>query len=77
MTLSSTTHATVEQVEAAIATAAADYGDELERIRQLLLAPVRAEVKRQNAIARRNYAARRKKLELYRDALKAEGPGDD
>ncbi len=76
MSLSSETGATVDQVRQALDDAAEAYQLELDAIKETLLAPVTAEVKRQNAAARKRYNLRRKKLTLYLDALLSEGGCD-
>jgi len=72
MTLSEITHATEEQVEEAIERLHAAYRLRLKVHRR----EVMKEMTEWNARLRREFRARHKKLMAYRDALKAEGPGE-
>ena len=72
MSLSELTGATVEQVEAVLVELEAVYRLELKLLREKALAVLKG----QNAVLRKSFAVTRKKLELYRNALRAEGPGD-
>lgn len=57
----------VAQTETGVA-----YRTKLEKIKAELLAPIQAEIKRQNAVARKQYAALSKRIEAYRAILEAE-----
>ena len=74
MTLSSETGTTVANVDKALADLEAEYLIDLCTIKRQLLDPIREEIKRQNAAARKTYAARRKKLGALRAVLVSEGP---